>query len=158
MIAAAVSLASIWGAAGPAHAATLPPELYGDYVSTFGIRDGEPNRRLFQATRIDVSLAAGENHDFIRIDAECNVLGARMRGTGRHLVTWRFVTTLEFCGGRPAAQDRWLYQFFASEPAWRSHDGGVLTLTAGERVLTLRGSAQRGQRDEVGANGVGFPG
>lgn len=102
------------------------------------VEEGGESRPLAPDTTITVSFpvdpVSGDQH--ISWMAGCNRGGGPLVETEPALRLEDFRSTLIGCPDQLAAQDRWLGDFFGSEPTWSLADD-VLTLTSGETVMIL---------------------
>ena len=120
-----------------------PARLWGKYVAS-KVSAGGGQTPFAKVSRVTVDLERGEGQDGsenhrIGWTARCNSVGGGVRVTSKRLVLGELMSTLIGCPRRENKEDRWLDEFFDSDPIWHLR-GAQLILRAGKRELWLRRS------------------
>ncbi len=110
-------------------------DLLGHSFASMEVTEGGESRPLVGDTFI-VVVFAREDEDVVRFRAGCNTFGAGVEITDDRLLVGRIVGTEMRCPADLARQEKWVSDFFGSDPNTElSRD--VLTLTSGETVVEM---------------------
>jgi heat shock protein HslJ len=119
-----------------ASAPQQPDELWGLKFTSTAVTEGREPRPLVRDTHIKLGFIRHGGRNGVGWSAGCNSTGAKAWVTAEELHLRHLVSTLIGCPAELAKQDKWLSQFFRSNPSWRLSDGR-LTLTSGRTVIEL---------------------
>lgn len=112
-------------------------ELRGRSFVSKAVSEGGRPRALVHDTQIRLSFSEEEGGDVVRWRAGCNDFGGDVEISTDRLAISRVVGTLIGCTGELPVQERWLANFFESDPGWQL-EGDELSLTSGETEVRFQ--------------------
>jgi heat shock protein HslJ len=119
-----------------ASAPQQPDELWGFKFTSTAVTEGGEPRPLVRDTHIRLGFIRHGRRNGVGWSAGCNSTGAKAWVTADELHLRHLVSTLIGCPRDLQHQDKWLSEFFRSDPSWRLSDRR-LTLTSGGTVIEL---------------------